>query len=386
MNFSVNNNNIKDTAGIVKCSCGVLFMLFCFCYIYFIQSEILAKAQFVYSDGLTSYHSIMTPLIVAGVLQIIQYVCFSLLRLPQKFYALSYFPSCIVLAMLSNFTEQRVEHFYFGAWAWVTPLLLILYISVVMLIREFFKDKVQDKQTFDIIITPNSIILMALFIFVGSISENNDIYLYELKTERLVAEGDYEGALNVGERSLVSSPKLTQLRMYALVKQDMLAERIFDFPQYYGTEGLLPAYDTTRTNRVLASDIYANMGVVPGCGIKSVEQFLNIVMKGEKKRSNTVIDYYLCFQLLKKDLLTFERVFYDNYNPERMDVPRAYQEALLLKAEQDGDSLSYISQETRERYNAYKLEKAQYLSDNARRNKTRQNFGNTYWWYYENEK
>lgn len=384
MIYTVNNDNIKKTAGVIRLVCGVLFVLFCFFFIYCIQGEILAKAQFVYSEGLTTYHDIMTPIIVSLVLQIIQGVVYGMARLPQKFYALSYFPSFLILAMLADFNEDRIAHFYMGTWAWVTPLLLLLYFIVAHVIRNMFQDKVQDRQTFDYIITPNCIILMIMTLGTGLVSNNNDVFLYELKTERLVAEGKYEDAVNVGERSLKSSKKLTQLRMYALAKQDLLAERIFDFPQYYGTEGLLPTYDTTRNKRVLPSEVYSYMGVIPGRGIKSVEQFLNIIMNGEKKRSNAAIDYYLCFQLLKKDLKAFETVFYDNYNPESMDIPRAYQEALLLKAEQDGDSLSYIPQETKERYNAYKLEKAQYLSERAKRNKTRQSFGNTYWWYYEN--
>ena len=325
----------------------------------------------------------MSPLVIAVVLQIIQYVNFSLLRLPQRFYSFSYCPSCLILAMLSDFNDAKIEHFHFGVWAWCMPLLLILYVLTTLLIRKIFKDKIQDKQTFDILITPNCIILLILFLGVGSIGNNKDIFFYELKTERLIYEKKYDDAVNVGERALVSTPKLTQLRMYALAKLDELPERIFDFPQYYGADGLLPSYDTIRVNRVLSSDIYIFIGTIPGKGVKNIEQYLNLMMNGNKQRSKTAVDYYLCFQLLNKNLTNFEQVFYNNYNPNKI-IPRAYQEALLLKAELDGDSLSFISQETIERYNAYKLEKAQFLSDNARKNKTRQHFGNTYWWYYEN--
>lgn len=359
-------------------------MLFCFCYIFFIQGEVLAKAQFVYSGGVTSYHSVMSPLIVTFVLQIIQLVVFGLLRLPQKFYTLSYFPSFVILLALSNFDEEQIEHFSVGAWAWIIPVLFILYIFLALGLREVFKDKFQDKQTFEIIIVPNCIILMALFLGFGSFSTNNDVYLYELKTERLISEKDYEGATDVGERSVESSLRLTNLRMYALAKQNLLPERLFDFPQYYGTKGLIPVYDTIRTARVVTSRIYADIGAIPGKGVKTTEQYLRLVMAKDSIPNQVAVDYYLCFQLLKKDLKEFERVLFENYNPEHMSLPRSYQEALLVKAEQDGDSLSYIPKETVDRYNEYKLYKAQFLSPTARANKTRQSFGNTFWWYYDN--
>lgn len=384
MFFSVDNNNIKDTAGVVKCSCGVVFILFCFCYIYFIQGEVLAKAQFVYSGGITSYHSLMSPLIVAGVLQIIQLVFFGLLRLPQKFYALSYFPSMLLLTALSNFDEEQLSHFSLGSWSWVFPLSLLAYFLVVSFLRSMFKDRFQDKNTYEIIIVPNCIILMIFFLGFGSLSLNNDVYLYELKTERLISEKQYEDATNVGERSVQSSVRLTQLRMYALAKQNLLPERIFDFPQYYGVDGLIPPYDTIHTARVVTSRIYADVGAIPGKGVKTVGQYLNLVMANDSMRNQLTIDYSLCYKLLKKDLKGFEKILFENYNPETKPLPRAYQEALLLKAEQDGDSLSYIPQETLERYKEYKLYKAQFLSPTAKANKTRQSFGNTYWWYYDN--
>ncbi len=360
-----------------------MFALFCFCFIYFIQGEILAEAQFVYSGGVTTYHDIMSPLIVTGVLLCIQWLCYTILRLPQRFYAVSFFPSATMLAMLSDIDRECIEHFSFGAWLWAFPLAIIFYFIVVLLLREFYQDKLQDKQTYDVIITPNCIVLLAMFLWVGSVANNNDLFLYELKTERLVAEGDYDGAVDVGERSLVSSPKLTQLRMYSLAKQGQLAERIFDFPQYYGTKGLLAPYDTLH-RRMKTYRMYRDLGAIPNNTIKTTKRYLQLVVADDSLRTQMAVDYYLCYHLLNKDLKSFEDLLFVNYNPEKEQLPRAYQEALILKAEQDGDSLSFISPDVRERYNAYKLTKVQYLTDNSRKNRTRQLYGNSYWWYYEN--
>lgn len=381
--IKVNNNNIKNAAGVIKYSCGVMFALFCFCFIYFIQGEILAEAQFVYSGGVTKYHSIMSPLIISGVLLIIQWLFYNILRLPQRFYAVSFFPSAMILAMLTSIDKECIEHFSFGAWAWAFPFAIILYFVVVVLLRKFFQDKYQDKQTYDIIITPNCIVLLVLFIWIGSVANNNDLYLYELKTERLVAEGDYEGAVDVGERSLVSSPELTQLRMYSLAKQGQLAERIFDFPQYYGAQGLLAPYDTLQS-RFKKSRIYRDLGAIPHHTVKTTKRYLQLVVNDDSLRTQMSVDYYLCYHLLNKDLKSFVNLLYKNYNPEKEHLPRAYQEALVLVADQKGDSLTCISPEIMEMYNGYKSAKVQFLTENSRKNRTRQWYGNSYWWYYEN--
>ena len=84
-----------------------------------------------------------------------------------------------------------------------------------------------------------------LILVLGFVPQSSDVYHYEVKVERLILDGDYEEASRVGERSLASSARLTQLRMYALSQQGLLAERIFEYPQYDGARGLL---DVRRTS------------------------------------------------------------------------------------------------------------------------------------------
>ena len=62
----------QKTAGIIRYSCGILFMLFSFCYLFFLEGEILAEAQFVFSKGVTSYDIMTGAILITLVLQLVQ--------------------------------------------------------------------------------------------------------------------------------------------------------------------------------------------------------------------------------------------------------------------------------------------------------------------------
>ena len=59
-------------------------MLFSFCYLFFLQGEILAEAQFVYSKGITSYNILIGAIIITVILQIVQWIVNISSRLPSR--------------------------------------------------------------------------------------------------------------------------------------------------------------------------------------------------------------------------------------------------------------------------------------------------------------
>ena len=253
----------QKTAGLIRYSCGILFMLFSFCYLFFLQGEILAEAQFVYSKGVTTYNIFIGAVIITVVLQIIQWIVSMLSRLPSRWHALSYVPSLLLLAILTDVNQEAMLHFSFGAWVWVAPIVLVVYIALVIIAKVVDADFENYAIDIKSQIYPNFIILFLLILCVGAIPQSTDVYHFELKTERLILEGDYEAASNVGERSLRTSPRLTQLRMYALSKQGLLAERLFEYPQYYGSLGLLDVTDTLDYYRFSPSAFIWVHSVVP---------------------------------------------------------------------------------------------------------------------------
>ena len=405
MNY--NHPRRQKTAGLIRYSCGILFMLFCFCYLFFLQGEVLAEAQFVFSQGVTTYNIFVGALIITLVLQIIQWVVGLLSRLPATMYALSYIPSIMMLAFLVNINEEKIGHFSFGAWVWIFPLVLVFYVFLVFFVRTLKGDVSDDDYDLKSQLYPNYIILFVQMLVLGFVPQSSDVYHYELKAERLILAGDYEEACKVGERSLRTSPRLTQLRMYALSQQGLLAERLFEYPQYDGARGLLDVSDTLPTYRLGTQSICFHLGALCGKSVKSTARFYQLLL-GEYPQGDSLVvlanentvDYYLCSLLLEKKLKEWQRELPVYYNlsdsiPNVYDaLPKSYREALFLignpqdalegKIVVGSDTLATLTDGGMiAQFRDYQEMKANLTDPVERINKTHREYGKTYWWYYD---
>lgn len=393
-----NHTYKQKTAGFIRYSCGILFMLFTFCYLFFLQGEILAEAQFVYSKGVTSYNLLIGAIVITVVLQVIQWVVSLLTHLPSKCHALTYLPSLLLLAILTDVNKEAIAHFSFGAWLWIAPTVLVVYVLLVILLKKSFADDLSSDIKSQIY--PNFIILFFLMLGVGAIPQTTDVYHYELKTERLLLAKDYEGAAAVGETSLAASARLTQLRMYALSKQGLLAERLFDYPQYYGSRGLLDVADTSALQRFTTQDICLHLGALCGKSIHSTDRYMQLLLSADTLCNQHTADYYLCGLLLDKKLKEFARELPRYYNLSDTvagaydRLPRAYREALLQLSKKSealegklvvgGDSLATLSDfDMVARFRDYQELKSTLKDKTERMNQTHRQFGHTFWWYYD---
>lgn len=374
-------------------------MLFSFCYLFFLEGEILAEAQFVFSKGVTSYDIMTGAILITLVLQLVQWIVSMLSRLPSRWHAFSYLPSMLLLGCLSNLDRGGIIHFSLGNWVWIIPLVVLCYLLLVVVIRRL--DNSREVYLLDIKsqIYPNFIILFLLILSLGFIPQATDVYHYELKAERLILEKDYEGAAAVGKRSLTSSARLTQLRMYALSQQGLLADRLFDYPQYDGSLGLLDVTDTLSVYRFSPQRICIHLGAYCDKSIHSTDRFYQLVLADSLWNEHTV-DYYLCSLLLDKKLKEFRKElprYYalgDNDSGVYDRLPKAYKEALLLIGEHQhalegkivlhGDTLAVLTDyELLVRFREYNHLKKEIGDERERVNRTHREFGNTYWWYYD---
>lgn len=396
--MNTNRTYTQETAGVIRYSCGVLFMLFTFCYLFFIEGEILAQAQFVFSQGVTHYSITIGAIIIAVVLQIIQWIVAKASRLPSKVHALSYVPSALSLALLTDISEVTMSHFSFGLWKWIAPAILVGYALLALVSRKIVNDMDSFDSDIKRLLYPNYIILFLLIVAVGSVPRTSDVYHYELKVERLILEGKYEEASEVATRSLRTSERLSRLRMYALSKQGRLAEDLFRYPQHYGSKGLLDVADTASTRRLSSKDICLHLGAFCGQSIKSSDRYLHLMLADTIWNQHTA-DYYLCGLLLNKKLTAFRKSLPLYYNlsdtvPSAYDaLPRAYKEALIVISDKQrfltdgalfihGDSLATFSDTLfLTRYRDYNSLKVGISNLRERVNKTHRKFGDTFWWY-----
>ena len=111
MNF--NRPKRQQPTGVLRYSCGILFALFTFCYLYFLEGEVLAEAQYVFSKGVTTYSILIGAGIITLVLALLQKLVAFVSRLPEKLHALSYIPSALALAILTDTDEHVMNDFSF---------------------------------------------------------------------------------------------------------------------------------------------------------------------------------------------------------------------------------------------------------------------------------
>lgn len=359
----------------------------------------MAQAQFVFSNGITEYSLMAGAIIITVILLFVQNLVAALSFLPLRYYALSYVPSCLMLALISAINEQMMLDFTTGIWCWISASVLLLYIVSAIVINRLSDKNTSIQYPLRHNLYPNYIILFFLLLATGSVSNSNDVYNYELKTERLIQKKQYNEASKVGIKSLRASKRLTQLRMYALSCQDSLADCLFDYPQLYGSEGLLDIYDTVYFHRVKSTDICLHLGAFCGKSIKTSRRYLDVMLQDTVWNRHTV-DYYLCSLLLDKNLNEFYKELPKYYNlsdtiPNAYDaLPRSYKEALMLMSDNshaqegkiiiNGDSLATLSDTMfSHHFKEYNSLKSELPDMREQINKTHREYGHTFWWYYE---
>lgn len=83
----------------VRWMCAIVFITFSFLWLYGFQSDVLAAAQHVVSDGRTEYHPLLGAVLITVLLQVLQLLVYTVFRLINRGHALTYFPSMLALCL-----------------------------------------------------------------------------------------------------------------------------------------------------------------------------------------------------------------------------------------------------------------------------------------------
>lgn len=428
MNY--NNPEPESASKILKWSCGILFALFCFLFLFRIEGDLLSYAQNVLSGGITHYHILVGAIIITIVLSIIQQVTSRLSRLPAYCYTLSYIPVTAALAAISSMMPTDGGNISFGIWSWLYPSIVAAYIIVTIIINVSPRLDLRGDSELWLYLWPNYLMMLIQILIVGSCTRVSDKFIHEARTERLIIEHQYEDASQVAPEAYDLTPRFCQLRNYALAQQGQLGECIFQYPQPFGTKGLIDVADTcVKANGYRFSNwnICARLGAKCGKTIRSTARYMHIMNANDTIQSCLFPEYMLCYNLLQKDLNSFESNLkrYYHYTTEEdtleasadksgtknmadkrddkasdsqpsdsiikttpiVKLPRSYREAIILIADLDHDETTLQADTTTlHRYRDFQQLCNQYSHPNERSNYARRNYGDTYWWYYYYQK
>lgn len=370
---------IKHNASI-RTVCAVLFAIFSFSYICMFQGELLALIQDHLAKGQTSNNTFITALVITSLLMILQYLLNRVGKLHGQYEAFSYLPSCVLLALIT-----KVDNSFSYSWVqWVVALIVVagIYVLVAWISRNTFLPR--DVKFFRLF-TPNIGVLSFLFVFTGWYGNNAPADQMELAAWKYTHKGKYEKVLEVGKRSDDCNVNLTALRNLALAKTGQLGNKLFAYPQPYGSEGLMMNLYNVQTISYGANEFYNALGSHPYGGEQATAFYKRMT---EKTDSAQYRDMYLSALLLERDLTTFVSYTTNKSSKDEAlaNAPVHYQEAWMVYNEQHPSTpVAFVPDEAiSQRYQEYlALREAYTTNPTIMKNLCKRQFGDTYWYYYD---
>lgn len=169
------NLSYKRAVRILTGACGLLFSAFSFIYLYLFQGDVLGALHYSLSQGKTHYSPLAGAIIITLVLLIFRWGINGLLGLKGSVRSLSYFPSCLLLGVLTDVNRSLYHGGNFAdKWLWLLPLLLIMYVGVVFVLRRIFRHWLDHESSVIGLINSNLAILLILCLMTACIG-NSDI-------------------------------------------------------------------------------------------------------------------------------------------------------------------------------------------------------------------
>ena len=377
------DSHSRNGGAIAKATCAVLFCTFAFCWIYFFQADVLAVAQHVLSSGQTTYKPLIEAVLITLSLQLLQLLVMAVCRLHRRTHALTYLPSMLALAVVSDISTDIDRHFSLGAWPWVVPLVLLLWGATVWTARQMMPyghDK-EPAGLFSRRVWTNGLLMVLMMLAVALVGNTNAVFHYQAHIERALSEGNTAEALRTGDRSLETSADLTMLRALALSKEGLLGERLFRYPVAGRGADLLPlAGSKTRLMLLSPDTLWRHLGARPSAPTTTA-RYLSAMMR-DTLATHAVADYVLCGCLIDRDIDAFARLLPQFYTVDD-SLPRHYREALTLYTHLRAHPVVvYRNTVADEDWADLQQLERRYTDHNERLGKMAERYAGSYWYYF----
>ncbi len=378
-----NNALPKNNGTLSKVACAIVFVVFSFVYLYCFQADLLAMVQHVMSGGITHYDRTVGAVLITVVLYIVHITAKRLTRLEGDLYFLTFFPSLLLLSALTDIKEDFMDSPFSWIWLLALPLVLIAFFAFAIFFRQIgFPSQVSCKNAPCKSLWINLISLALMFLSVCCIGNTDRIFHYRMRMENLFCSGKFAESLKIGEKSADTDKSLVMLRAYALSRQKLLGEHLFEYPIVGGSSSLLP--DDTEGVRCMLypeSEIFRLLSIRKKGNMGTMEYLLYLERNGLARRS--VTDYLLCGYLLDKNLDAFVLEAKKKYNLASPDLPKHYREALTLYTHLRSNPIIVYRNEVMDvDYSDFQKMERQYLNKSERESFIRDTYGDTYWFYY----
>lgn len=292
----------------MKVVCALAFLCFSFCYLYYYQAGVLSVAQHVLSDGVTSYNRPVGAMLITAGLFLLQLGVYAIVKLNYRTHAVTYFPSFLILTVITDISPDIDRHFGVGGWIVALPLLLLAWCGVVYACRQFqpYEPQTGSKGFFSRLMWQNIFIMALMMLFTCSVAGGGRAFHYRANVETALLQGDYRKALSIGRGSEASDSSLTMLRVYALSREHKLGDELFSYPITGGVASLLPNGGNVRAvmldNRRIRSQIRRDRDypIIVALVNRNLPRFVDELIRRYGKSGNYPKQYKEAFVLYNK--------------------------------------------------------------------------------------
>ncbi len=367
----------------LKIVCVLLFVTFSLVYLYHFQADLLAAMQQTFSHGQTHYDRSVGTVLIAVVLLLVQIGVDKLCRKSGVAFALTFFPSAVLLATLTAASPDGNGWFSFGGWVVGMPIALLVFWGAVWLcyktdLSAYLSDCMGNVRRR---LWVNVLIMSALASFVGIAGNGNKITHARVHIEYSLARNDCEEAISTLKSLGKPDSCLTMLAAYTLSKDNQLGDRLFEFPLTGGASVLLPNGKNVSFVVLPENKMYDYLG---GRFVQkmSAMRYLQLLQR-YNMLSRAGEDYLLCAYLLDKRLDDFAKNV-EAYYTINDSLPRHYREALVLYNHlRSAPTLLYSNNVMNADFQDYQKMNDTIKNKNVRECMLSETFGNTYWYYYQ---
>lgn len=366
----------------MRVTCAVFFLLFAFFYVYDYQADVLYVLQHVLSDGVTTYNRTIGAVLIVALLYLLHFALVAVTALRQHAYAITYFPSMLILGILTDVDASGDHYGYSAHWLWLFPLLMMVYAGIVYVCRQLQSVSQPPASTglFTRTTWSNLLLMILMAAVTTATGCNDDRTHFRASMECRMQEGDYDAALTVAERSTVADSTLTMLRVWALSEKGELGSRLFTYPLKGGSNSMLPNGQNLRLLLLDERRLYAHLGVVFRQKMRPVV-FLEMLHR-RHRATKAAHDWLLTAYLLDGRLDDFARTL-PHFYKINAELPLHYREALTLYTHlRAHPHIIYHSTVMDQDYDDMQQLAKKYSVPQERANAIRDTYGKTYWWYY----
>lgn len=376
------NSGEKRLQKFITTFCALAFAIFSYTFVAIYKSPIIEMVYDSVATGKLQYNGYVLSGVVTAILVGLALWLNRFAKYQREWTAMAFLPSALILAFITDIERSVfVGGGSLSGWLWIFVAGMSLYIFLSFLLGRMLFEKIKNPvMVANRIVWRNLILLTLIFITVGCLSSSEKNLMRETVQYKHYRNGDVPAALAVAAQSPLASPQLTAQRAFLLSLNGELGERFFEFPQYYGAEGLLPSVE--RSSPISSEDIYSHIGVQRYPHERAVSCLSRAVECDSV--SYAAQEYYLVSLLLERRIVDFADKLFEFYNVSDSEkLPKHYKEALVL--------YSYIVPAYSLAFDATSLRASleNMIKDVAGKGaspvfsaRLQAEYGNSYWWYY----